>query len=129
MVHIFTARPQRVKLSMHSKHVGNTTTVKQTFKVCLGNMNLVPNIEKNLTWRYLTMRHNMTHLIIKTLAKCKIFMILLYVKIKVKLYHYCHAETKGERRYSSYSFLMSALDGGEWSGSCPGRALSPVPTE
>jgi hypothetical protein len=29
----------------------------------------------------------------------------------------------GERRYSSYSFLTSALDGGEWSASRPGRAL------
>jgi hypothetical protein len=31
----------------------------------------------------------------------------------------------GERRYSSYSFTTSALDGGEWSASRPGRALSP----
>jgi hypothetical protein len=31
----------------------------------------------------------------------------------------------GERRYSSYSFTTSALDGGEWSASDPGRALSP----
>jgi hypothetical protein len=31
----------------------------------------------------------------------------------------------GERRYSSYSFLTSALDGGEWSASRPGRALAP----
>jgi hypothetical protein len=35
--------------------------------------------------------------------------------------------------YSSYSFMTSALDGGEWSVSCPGCALppgkeSPVPT-
>jgi hypothetical protein len=29
----------------------------------------------------------------------------------------------GERRYSSYSFLTSALEGGEWSASRPGRAL------
>jgi hypothetical protein len=28
-----------------------------------------------------------------------------------------------ERTYSSYSFLTSALDGGEWSASRPGRAL------
>jgi hypothetical protein len=39
----------------------------------------------------------------------------------------------GERRYSSYSFLTSALDGDEWSASCSGRALPlgkrpPVPT-
>jgi hypothetical protein len=31
----------------------------------------------------------------------------------------------GERRYSSYSFLTSALDGGDWSASRPGRALPP----
>jgi hypothetical protein len=30
-----------------------------------------------------------------------------------------------EMRYSSYSFTTSALDGGEWSASCPGRALPP----
>jgi hypothetical protein len=32
----------------------------------------------------------------------------------------------GERRYSSYSFSTSALDGGEWSASHPGCALAPV---
>jgi hypothetical protein len=31
----------------------------------------------------------------------------------------------GERRYSSYSFSTSALDGGERSGSRPGRTLAP----
>jgi hypothetical protein len=31
----------------------------------------------------------------------------------------------GDRRYSSYSFLTSALEGGEWSASGPGRALPP----
>jgi hypothetical protein len=31
----------------------------------------------------------------------------------------------GERRYSSYSFSTSALDGGTWSASRPGRALVP----
>jgi hypothetical protein len=30
-----------------------------------------------------------------------------------------------DRRYSSYSFLTSALEGGEWSASRPGRALPP----
>jgi hypothetical protein len=29
----------------------------------------------------------------------------------------------GERRYSSYTHLTSALDGGEWSASRPVRAL------
>jgi hypothetical protein len=33
---------------------------------------------------------------------------------------------QGETRYSSYSFSTSALDGGEWSASRLGRALSPV---
>jgi hypothetical protein len=31
----------------------------------------------------------------------------------------------GETRYSCYSFLTSALEGGEWSASRPGRALPP----
>jgi hypothetical protein len=34
-----------------------------------------------------------------------------------------HGGAWAERRYSSYSFLTSALDGGEWSGSRPGLAL------
>jgi hypothetical protein len=32
---------------------------------------------------------------------------------------------EGERRYSSYSVSTSALDGGEWSASRPGRAFTP----
>jgi hypothetical protein len=36
-----------------------------------------------------------------------------------------HAGAWGERRYSSYSFLTSALDGGERSKSRSGRALLP----
>jgi hypothetical protein len=36
-----------------------------------------------------------------------------------------HEGAWGERRYSSYSFSTSALDGGEWSASRPGRALAP----
>jgi hypothetical protein len=44
-----------------------------------------------------------------------------------------HGGTWGERRYSSYSFLTLALDGGDWSVSCLGCALPlgkgpPVPT-
>jgi hypothetical protein len=31
----------------------------------------------------------------------------------------------GDRTYSSYSFLTSALEGGEWPASRPGRALPP----
>jgi hypothetical protein len=36
-----------------------------------------------------------------------------------------HGGALGERRYSSYSFLTSALEGVEWSASRPGRALPP----
>jgi hypothetical protein len=36
-----------------------------------------------------------------------------------------HGGAWGERRCSSYSFLTSALDGGEWSASRPGRASHP----
>jgi hypothetical protein len=45
-------------------------------------------------------------------------MSVLSVKVKT---HYAGA--KGERKYSSYSFFTSALDGGEWSASCFGHAL------
>jgi hypothetical protein len=36
-----------------------------------------------------------------------------------------HEGAWGKRRYSSYSYSTSALDGGEWSASRPGRALAP----
>jgi hypothetical protein len=36
----------------------------------------------------------------------------------------CHQGTWGERKCSSYSFFTSALNGGEWSASRPGRALA-----
>jgi hypothetical protein len=43
-----------------------------------------------------------------------------------KLIQYIKVEAHfGDRRYSSYSFLTSALEGGEWSASRPGRALPP----
>jgi hypothetical protein len=44
---------------------------------------------------------------------------------KVKLSHYTPWRRMGESRYSSYSFLTSAPDGGEWSASRLGRALLP----
>jgi hypothetical protein len=34
-------------------------------------------------------------------------------------------EREQERRFSSYSFSTSALDGGEWPASRPGRAFTP----
>jgi hypothetical protein len=41
----------------------------------------------------------------------------------VKQSHHIIMEVQGERRYSSYSFMTSALDGSEWSASRPSRAL------
>jgi hypothetical protein len=42
---------------------------------------------------------------------------------KVKAVHYTPERRLRERRYSSYSFSNSALDGGEWSASRPDHAL------
>jgi hypothetical protein len=47
------------------------------------------------------------------------------LQIKLKLSHYTPRRNLGERRYSSYSFSTSALDGSEWSASRPCRALAP----
>jgi hypothetical protein len=47
------------------------------------------------------------------------------IPLNGKLYHYTPQRAWGGRMYSSYSFLTSALDGDEWSASCPGRALGP----
>jgi hypothetical protein len=47
----------------------------------------------------------------------------LFEKVKQSRYTPCSAWK--ERRYSSYSFSTSALDGGEWSASRPGRAFTP----
>jgi hypothetical protein len=54
---------------------------------------------------------------------------LLYMKAgdtyltKLKMSHYTPRRRLWERRYSSYSFLTSTLDGGERSASLLGRAL------
>jgi hypothetical protein len=45
---------------------------------------------------------------------------------KVKQSGYTPWRSFGGEEYSSYSFSTSALDEGEWSESCPGRALPPV---
>jgi hypothetical protein len=48
-----------------------------------------------------------------------------YTTAQSKAVPLCHADAKGDRTHSSYLFLTSALDGGEWSASSPGRALPP----
>jgi hypothetical protein len=46
--------------------------------------------------------------------------------VKVKQYNNTLMVVQGGKRvYSSYSYTISALDEGEWSASCPGRALLP----
>jgi hypothetical protein len=66
---------------------------------------------------------------------CSYFIILRMslLLLKLKLSHYTPRRRLEERRYnSSYSFSTSALEGGEWSASRPGRTLAtgkgpPVP--
>jgi hypothetical protein len=48
-----------------------------------------------------------------------------YKPIKVKQSHSTPMEAQRKRIDSCYSFMTSALDGGEWSASRPGRALPP----
>jgi hypothetical protein len=47
------------------------------------------------------------------------------VGVKVKQSRYTPWRRLEERKYSSYSFTTSALDGDEWLASRPGRALPP----
>jgi hypothetical protein len=53
----------------------------------------------------------------------------MYIIFYIKLSRYMPWRHMGKRRYRFYSYLTSALDGGEWSASRPGRALPPVPIE
>jgi hypothetical protein len=50
---------------------------------------------------------------------------VLLLEQKIKLSNYTPWWRFGERRYSSYSVLTSALDGVELSASLPGRSLPP----
>jgi hypothetical protein len=53
-----------------------------------------------------------------------VFPLYWIKKLKVKHSRYMPWRRLGESRYSSYSFLTSALD--EWSASSAGRALAPL---
>jgi hypothetical protein len=58
----------------------------------------------------------------------RIIVLILSMPVMVKKavpLHAMEALGGGEEVYSSYSFTTSALDGGEWSTSRPGRALPP----
>jgi hypothetical protein len=58
-------------------------------------------------------------------------MITIYISIRIVLVKRCTATAmqatrgRGGMNYSSYSYLTWALDGDQWSASCPGRALPP----
>jgi hypothetical protein len=52
-------------------------------------------------------------------------LVPFYNPPKVSKSRYTPYMRLGERRYSSYSFLTSALERGEWSASHPGRDLPP----
>jgi hypothetical protein len=54
------------------------------------------------------------------------FTVSCLCKGKLKLSHYTPRRCLGERRYSSYSFSTSALDGGEWSASHRSRSSAPA---
>jgi hypothetical protein len=54
-----------------------------------------------------------------------IFSKMIIIKVKVKLSRYTPWRHMGERRYSSYSFLTSALDGGEWVSVTPRPRFTP----
>jgi hypothetical protein len=70
-------------------------------------------------WRDIALNHCLSSLF-------NIFLCMLWGHvIKLKQSHYTLRRRLGERMYSSYSFSTSALDGGEWSASRPGRALVP----
>jgi hypothetical protein len=56
-------------------------------------------------------------------GKCSLFVVMQEVKQNGTATR--PGGAWGERGYSSYSFLTSALEGGEWSASRPGRALPP----
>jgi hypothetical protein len=49
------------------------------------------------------------------------------LKARVNQSHNTPTGAQGERRYNSYQFTTSAVDGGEWSASCAGRTLPPIP--
>jgi hypothetical protein len=51
--------------------------------------------------------------------------VIPVLKVKAEAVPLLATEALGERMYSSYSFSTSALDGGKWSASRPGRALPP----
>jgi hypothetical protein len=76
-------------------------------------------------------KHFMFHIYLISILRCLYFnffsasFCIIFLSEAKDFFCYRHAGAKGARRYSSYSFLISALDGGEWSASRTVRALPP----
>jgi hypothetical protein len=95
-----------VKCSHHNDSKIAFKIITQGQKIC---------VKRNIS-RYLRINRSQTVVLLLNLNELK----------KAKQSHYTPWwHLGGERRYSSYSFLTSALDGGEWSASRPGHALHP----
>jgi hypothetical protein len=76
------------------------------------------------TWYLQQLKQQLTFRDDTASCSCRRSLIIIIVNGKVVPLRPMQAHL-GDRRYSSYSFLTSALEGGEWSASCPGRALPP----
>jgi hypothetical protein len=110
-------------ISRHNKHFIPHMMQAITSVVDIVSLNNNTNFKS-----YKILQPNMKHLL--NLAK---YYYLYFHAIKrsiqlinfpiQKLLYYHHAGAKGERSYSSYSFLTSALHGGEWSVPHPSYAL------
>jgi hypothetical protein len=71
------------------------------------------------------------YIVLKVTIKLKLIVMTSFenktfvVVAKVNQSYHTPTEAQGERTYSSYPFLTSALGGDEWSEPRPGRALPP----
>jgi hypothetical protein len=79
-------------------------------------------LRTKLDWRFdWTVKEHPGDAILSVQGVC----IIIQLKYRVKQSRYTPWRRLEERMHSSYSFTTSALDGGEWSVSRPGRALPP----
>jgi hypothetical protein len=82
------------------------------------------------TYTWLKIQNTAIFISVRT-SNFKIIMMSIYLYAYVRIFNKkvqrgpatCHGGTLCERRYSSYSFLTSALEGSEWSASCPSHTL------
>jgi hypothetical protein len=101
-----------------STHSTRTTTTEDGFNCCKGVL-LVPGVYSDSLPTYNQCKCDGHHYSNKSHV-----LYSAYTKMQSSPATR-HGGAWGERRYSSCSFLTSALGGGEWSASRPGRALPP----